>query len=124
MAIEVRTSDEGASADRRTNSGGAKPARARGGQAAEGQLERIPDRGIDPGGQSSSSRGGIEVTPRDLRRTLDVVTDRLQGISGLATELRRSVSVDVDKLVRLEGDLDRLVRLLVRLQPKLKTGDR
>ena len=58
----------------------------------------------------------------DLVRTVDAITNRMQVIAGLTTELRRSVLVDAQKLVELEGAVDGVVRLLRDLQPKAK-GD-
>ena len=58
----------------------------------------------------------------DLVRTVDAIANRMQVIAGLTTELRRSVLVDAQKLVELEGAVDGVVRLLRDLQPKAK-GD-
>ena len=59
---------------------------------------------------------------RDLVRILETVANRMQVIAGLTTELRRSVLVDAQTLVELEGAVDGVVRLLRDLQPTF-TGD-
>ncbi len=43
-------------------------------------------------------------------------------VLGLVTELRRSAQTDAQTLVELEGALDRVVRLMRRLQPTSKGG--
>jgi hypothetical protein len=58
------------------------------------------------------------MTNHDLVRTLDAVANQMQVVAGLATELRRSVGADAQRLVELEGAVDRVVRLLRRIQPK------
>ena len=62
------------------------------------------------------------MTNDDLARTLDAVANRMQVIAGLTTELRRSVSADVQQVIELEGAVDSVVRLLRGIQPK-KTED-
>ncbi len=63
------------------------------------------------------------MTHHDLARTLDAVANQLQVVAGLATELRRSMGADAQKLVELEGAVDRVVRLLKQVQPT-KAEDR
>jgi hypothetical protein len=58
------------------------------------------------------------MTNHDLARTLDAVANRMQVVAGLTTELRRSVGADAQTLVKLEGAVDGVVRLLKQLQPK------
>ena len=50
------------------------------------------------------------MTHHDLARTLDAVANQMQVVAGLATELRRSMGADAQKLVELEGAVDRVVR--------------
>jgi len=57
------------------------------------------------------------MTHHDLARTLDAVANQMQVVAGLATELRRSMGADAQKLVELEGAVDRVVRLLKQVQP-------
>jgi hypothetical protein len=54
----------------------------------------------------------------DLAHTLDAVANQMQVIAGLMTELRRSVTADAQKVIDLEGAVDRVVRLLRDIQPK------
>jgi hypothetical protein len=54
----------------------------------------------------------------DLAHTLDAVANQMQVIAGLTTELRRSVTADAQKVIDLEGAVDRVVRLLRDIQPK------
>ncbi len=58
------------------------------------------------------------MTNRDLAHTLDAVANQRQVVAGLTTELRRSIGADAQTLVDLEGAVDRVVRLLKRVQPK------
>jgi hypothetical protein len=58
------------------------------------------------------------MTPTDLARTLDAVAKQMPVGAGLTTERRRSSGADAHALVDLEGAVDRVVRLLKRLQPK------
>jgi hypothetical protein len=58
------------------------------------------------------------MTNRHLARTLDAVANQRQVVAGLTTELRRSIGADAQKLVDLEGAVDRVVRLLRQGQPK------
>jgi len=55
-------------------------------------------------------------------RTLGVPANQRQVVLGLVTELRRSAQTDAQTLVELEGALDRVVRLMRRLQPTSKGG--
>ena len=55
-------------------------------------------------------------------RTLEVLANQRQVVLGLVTELRRSAQTDAQMLVELEGALDRVVRLMRRLQPTSKGG--
>ena len=57
------------------------------------------------------------MTDRHLARTLDAVANQMQVVVGLATELRRSIGVDAQTLVDLEGAVGRVVRLLKQVQP-------
>ena len=57
------------------------------------------------------------MTNRDLARTRAAIANRLQVVAGLPTELRRSVPVDAQKLVELEGAVDGVGRRLRDLQP-------
>ena len=57
------------------------------------------------------------MTNHDLARTLDAVANQMQVVAGLTTELRRSIGADAQKLVELEGAVDRVVRLLTRVPP-------
>jgi len=57
------------------------------------------------------------MTHRQLARTLDAVANQMQVVVGLATELRRSIGVDAQKLVDLEGAVGQVVRLLKQAQP-------
>ena len=43
------------------------------------------------------------MTPHDRARPLDAIANQLQVVAGLATELRRSIGADAQKLVGLEG---------------------
>jgi hypothetical protein len=58
------------------------------------------------------------MTNRPLARTVDAVANQRQVVAGLTTDRRRSIGADAQKLVDLEGAVDRVVRLLKRLQPK------
>jgi hypothetical protein len=58
------------------------------------------------------------MTKRELARTLDAVANQMQAVAGVTTERRRSIGADAHTLVELEGAVDRVVRLLKRLQPK------
>jgi hypothetical protein len=58
------------------------------------------------------------MTDRHRARTLDAVANQMQVVAGLATELRRSIGADAQKVVDLEGAVDRVVRLLRDVQPK------
>jgi ABC-type transporter Mla subunit MlaD len=58
------------------------------------------------------------MTNHDLARTLDAVANQMQVVAGLTTELRQSIGADAQKLVDLEGVVDRVVRLLKRVPPK------
>ena len=58
------------------------------------------------------------MTKRDLTGTLSPVANRLLVISALTTELRRSSLIEVQTWVELEGEVDRVVRLLRTVQPK------
>ena len=58
------------------------------------------------------------MTSRDLARTLDAVANRMPGIAGLTTELRRSALVEAQTLVELEGTVDGVVRRVCNLQPE------
>ena len=60
------------------------------------------------------------MTMRDLANTLDAVANRLQVIAGLTTELRRSALIEAQTLAQLEGEVDRVVRLLRTVQQKRK----
>lgn len=62
------------------------------------------------------------MTNQDLARTLEAVANWMQVVAGLTTELRRSVTADAQKVIDLEGAVDRVVRLLRDIQPK-NTGD-
>lgn len=46
----------------------------------------------------------------------------MQVVAGVTTEVRRSVSADAQKLIDLEGAVDRVVRLLRNIQPKNTEG--
>ena len=58
------------------------------------------------------------MTNRHLARTLDAVANQRQVMAGVTTELRRSIGADAQTLADLEGAVDRVVRLLTRVQPK------
>ena len=58
------------------------------------------------------------MTPTDLARTLDAVAKQMPVGAGLTTVRRRSSGADAHALVDLEGAVDRVVRLLKRVQPK------
>ena len=62
------------------------------------------------------------MTTRDLTGTLSAVANRLHVITGLTTELRRSALHEAHTLVQREGEVDRVIRLLRRLQPNAKKG--
>ena len=53
----------------------------------------------------------------NLARPLDAIANRMQVVAGLTTERRRSVLVDAQKLVELEGAVDGVVRRRRDLQP-------
>ena len=57
------------------------------------------------------------MTNRHLARTLDAVANQMQVVAGLTTELRRAIGADAQTLVDLEGAVDRVIRLLKRVQP-------
>jgi hypothetical protein len=57
------------------------------------------------------------MTTRELARTRDAVANQLQVVAGVTTELCRSIGADAQTLVALEGAVDRVIRLLTRLQP-------
>ncbi len=57
------------------------------------------------------------MTSRHLARTVDAVANQRQVVAGLTSELRR-MGADAQRLVDLEGAVDRVVRLLQRVQPK------
>jgi hypothetical protein len=57
------------------------------------------------------------MTTRDLAHTLDAVANQMQVVAGLTTELRRTIGADAQRLVELEGAVNRVIRLLKRLQP-------
>ena len=54
----------------------------------------------------------------DEPATLDAVANRMQVVVGLTTELRRSITADVQTLVDLERAVDGVVRLLRDIRPK------
>ena len=56
----------------------------------------------------------------DLARTIDAVAHRIQVITGLMTAVRQSSLVEAHTLVPLEGEVDRVVRVLRTGQPKGK----
>ena len=58
------------------------------------------------------------MTTHDLARTLDAVANRMQVITGLTTELRRSVNADAQNVIDLAVAVDSVVRLLRDIQPK------
>jgi hypothetical protein len=62
------------------------------------------------------------MTNRHLVRTLDAVANQMQVVASLTTDLRRSIGADAQRLVDLEGAVDRVVTLLKHLQPP-NTGD-
>ena len=62
------------------------------------------------------------MTTHDLARTLDAVANQMQVVAGLTSELRRSVTADAQKLIDLEGAVDRVVQLLRDVQPKHTEG--
>jgi hypothetical protein len=62
------------------------------------------------------------MTTHDLARTLDAVANQMQVVAGLTTELRRSVTADVQTVIDLEGAVDRVVRRLRDLQPTPTEG--
>jgi hypothetical protein len=62
------------------------------------------------------------MTNRHLARTLDAVANQMPVVAGLTTDLRRSIGADAQRLVDLEGAVDRVVTLLKNLQPP-NTGD-
>jgi len=62
------------------------------------------------------------MTTHDLARTLDAVANQMQVVVGLTSELRRSVTAAAQKLIDLEGAVDRVVRLLRDVQPKHTEG--
>jgi hypothetical protein len=58
------------------------------------------------------------MTNRDLAHTRDAVASQMPVVAGLTTELRRSIGADAQTVVDLEDAVDRVVRLLRRVQPK------
>ena len=56
------------------------------------------------------------MTKRDLAHTLAAVANQMPVVAGLTTELRRSVTAEAQKVIDVEGAVDRLVRLLRDLQ--------
>ena len=62
------------------------------------------------------------MTNPDLARPLDAVANQRQVVAGLTTELRRSVTAEVQTVIDLEGAVDRVVRLLRDLQPTPPEG--
>jgi hypothetical protein len=62
------------------------------------------------------------MTTHDLAPTRDAVANQRQVVAGLTTELRRSVTADVQTVIDLEGAVDRVVRLLRDLQPTPTEG--
>jgi hypothetical protein len=62
------------------------------------------------------------MTNPDLARTLDAVATQMQGVAGVTTELRRSVTADAQTVIDLDGAVDRVVRLLRDLQPTHTEG--
>ncbi len=63
------------------------------------------------------------MTTRDLGHMLDAVANRLHVIAGLTTELRRTALIDAQTLVELEGEVDRMVRLLRTVHPERKAHE-
>jgi hypothetical protein len=57
------------------------------------------------------------MTNRHLARNLETVANQMQVVAGLTTERRRSIGADAQTLVDLEGAVDRVGRLLKRVQP-------
>ncbi len=57
------------------------------------------------------------MTNRHLARTGDAVANQRQVVAGLTTDRRRSIGADAQKLVDLEGAVDRVVTLLKNLPP-------
>ena len=57
------------------------------------------------------------MTNRHLARTVDAVANQMPVVAGVTTERRRSIGADAHTLVDLEGAVDRVVRLLKRVQP-------
>jgi hypothetical protein len=57
------------------------------------------------------------MTTRDLAHTLDTVANQMQVVAGLTTEVRRTIGADAQRLVDLEGAVNRVIRLLQRRQP-------
>jgi hypothetical protein len=60
------------------------------------------------------------VTDRQLARTLDAVANQMQIVVGVVAELRRSSLIAAHTLAQLEGEVDRVVRLLRTVQPTRK----
>jgi hypothetical protein len=54
---------------------------------------------------------------------LDAVANRLQVITGLTTAVRRSARMEHQLLVRLEGEVSRVVQFLRPVQPTSQKGD-
>jgi len=60
------------------------------------------------------------MTTRDLAGTLDAVANRWHVTPASRTAWRRSALVEAQTLVQLEGEVDRVVRLVRSVQPKGK----
>jgi hypothetical protein len=61
------------------------------------------------------------MTP-DRARTRDAVANQRHLVAGVTSERRRSVTTEAQKLIDLEGAVDRVVRLLRDGQPKHTEG--
>ena len=62
------------------------------------------------------------MTTPDRARTLDAGVNQRQVGAGLTNERRRSVTAEAPKLIDLEGEVDRVVRLLRDVQPTHTEG--
>ena len=62
------------------------------------------------------------MTTPDLACMLEAVANRMQAITALTTELRRSALVGAQQRIDLEGAVDGVLRLVRAFQPNTK-GD-
>jgi hypothetical protein len=62
------------------------------------------------------------MTNPHLARSLDAVATQRQGVAGVTTELRRSVTAGAQTVIDRDGAVDRVVRLLRDRQPTPPEG--